>query len=143
MSEERTMNKAQSGYHMLMILSVVDGHYDITEGKIVVDYLTKNYDQDIDIDKENDELLSVPRSAIPEQFKKAAYNFLESSTEEERLDFIAFAYRLIQADGSVATEENKIFTSLASFWDIDVEPLMSDLNMKDNFGSASGDKPKA
>ena len=120
------MNIAQSGYHMLMILSVVDGQYAIEEGKIIVDYLTKNYDLDIDIDKENQALLEVEKDHIPEHFKKEAADFLENSNEEQRLDFIAFAYRLVQADGNMAIEENKILNSLAHFWNIDIRPLMDE-----------------
>jgi uncharacterized tellurite resistance protein B-like protein len=121
------MNLAQSGYQMLMILSVVDGQYSVSEGKIIVDYLTKNYDLDIDIDHENQVLLEVPKKEIPDQFKKAASEFLENSTEEQRLDFIAFAYRLINADGTVGNEENRILNSLAHFWHIDIRPLMEEL----------------
>lgn len=120
------MNIAQSGYHMLMILSVVDGHYSATEGKVIVDYLMKNYQLDIDIDKENQILLSVEKDKLPEHFKKAAENFHQNSTEEQRLDFIVFAYRLVQADGAFATEENKILTSLANYWNVDIDPLLND-----------------
>ena len=120
------MNIAQAGYHMLMILSVVDGQYAVAEGKIIVDYLAKNYQLDIDIDKENQVLLEVPKDMIPEHFKKAAGFFFDNSNEEQRLDFIAFAYRLVQADGRMASEENKILTSLAHFWHIDIKPLMDE-----------------
>ena len=120
------MNIAPSGYHMLMILSVVDGHYSATEGKVIVDYLMKNYQLDIDIDKENQILLSVEKDKLPEHFKNAAENFQLNSTEEQRLDFIVFAYRLVQADGSFATEENKILTSLANYWNVDIDPLLND-----------------
>lgn len=120
------MNIAQAGYHMLMILSVVDGQYAVAEGKIIVDYLAKNYQLDIDIDKENQTLLDVQKENIPEHFKKSAGHFLENSDEEQRVDFIAFAYRLVQADGRMATEENKILTSLAHFWNIDIKPLMDE-----------------
>lgn len=124
------MNIAQSGYHMLMILSVVDGQYAVAEGKIIVDYLAKNYQLEIDIDKENQALLEVPKEQIPEHFKKAAGYFLENSNEEQRIDFIAFAYRLVQADGKMASEENKILTSLAHFWHIDIKPLMDEETVK-------------
>jgi uncharacterized tellurite resistance protein B-like protein len=120
------MNIAQAGYHMLMILSVVDGEYEVSEGKIIVDFLAKNYSSDIDIDKENQSLLEVPKEQIPEHFKKSASDFLENSDEPQRLDFIAFAYRLVQADGRLAAEENKILTSLAHFWNIDIRPLMDE-----------------
>jgi hypothetical protein len=33
------LNKVMAGYHMLMILSQVDGDFDKSEGKIIVDYL--------------------------------------------------------------------------------------------------------
>ena len=115
---------------MLMILSVVDGQYAVSEGKIIVDYLAKNYQIDIDIDKENQKLLEVPKEQIPEHFKKSAGYFLDNSDEEQRLDFIAFAFRLVQADGRMATEENKILTSLAHFWDIDIKPLMDENKVK-------------
>jgi len=118
------MHLAQSGYHMLMILSVADGKYEVEEGKIIVNYLTKNYDFQIDIDKENQILLEVPGEKLPEHFKSAAENFLHLSTEVQRIDFIAFAYRLIQADGHMAPEENKILKSLSHFWNIDIKPLL-------------------
>ena len=120
------MNLAQSGYHMLMVLSVVDGKYDVAEGKIIVNYLTKNYDAAFDLDQENKILLDVPKELIPEHFKDAAADFLHHSTEAQRIDFLAFAYRLTQADGKVAREENKILISLSHFWNIDIQPLMDE-----------------
>jgi len=118
------MNLAQSGYHMLMILSVVDGKYDVAEGKVIVNYLTKNYDSEFDLDDENKALLEIPKELIPEHFKDAAAEFLRHSSEPQRIDFIAFAYRLTAADGKVEREENKILHSLSHFWNIDIAPLM-------------------
>lgn len=126
------MNLAQSGYRMLMILSVVDGQYSVEEGKIIVDYLTKNYELDIDLDAENQELLQVPKAEIPDHFKKSVADFLEHSTEAQRIDFIAFAYRLIQADGKADEDENKILNSLAHFWHIDIAPLIDDNRVKED-----------
>jgi len=120
------MNLAQSGFHMLMILSVVDGKYDVAEGKVIVNYLTKNYDSEFDLDQENKSLLDIPKELIPEHFKDAAADFLHHSTEAQRLDFIAFAFRLTRADGKIAREENKILTSLSHFWNIDIQPLMDE-----------------
>ena len=120
------MNLAQSGYHMLMILSVVDGKYEVAEGKVIVNYLTKNYDSDVDIDKENKALLAVKSDKLPEHFKIAADNFLRHSTEEQRIDFMAFAFRLIKADGRTAREENKILRSLSHFWNMDIKPLLDE-----------------
>ncbi len=120
------MNLAQSGYHMLMILSVVDGKYEVAEGKVIVNYLTKNYDSDVDIDKENKELLAVKSEKLPEHFKKAADDFLHHSTEAQRVDFMAFAFRLIKADGRMAHEENKILKSLSHFWHMDIRPLFDE-----------------
>jgi uncharacterized tellurite resistance protein B-like protein len=126
------MNIAQAGYHMLMILSVVDGQYAVAEGKVIVEFLSKNYQLDIDIDKENQALLEVPKEQIPEHFKDAAAAFLDNSTEDQRIDFIAFAYRLVEADGRMAVEENKILTSLAHFWAIDINPLMDEEKVKND-----------
>ena len=120
------MNLAQSGYHMLMILSVVDGKYQVAEGKVIVNYLTKNYESEIDIDKENQAILAVPNDMLPEHFKNAADDFLKHSTEEQRIDFMAFAFRLIQADGKVDRDENKILKSLSHFWHIDIKPLLDE-----------------
>jgi hypothetical protein len=123
-------NKAAAGYHMLMILSVVDGQYAVAEGKIIVNYLVKNYTSEVDTDKENAALLTVPKDQVPEHFKIAAGYFLDNSTEEERIDFIAFAYRLILADGRMAIEENKILTTVAYSWNIDISPLMDEEKIK-------------
>ena len=120
------MNLAQSGYHMLMILSVVDGKYDVAEGKVIVDYLVKNYQLNIDIDKENQALLAIEENGLPQHFRQASQHFQINSTHEQRVDFIAFAYRLVEADGVVGREENKILSSLANSWNIDIEPLLSE-----------------
>jgi len=120
------MNLAQAGYHMLMILSVVDGKYKVAEGKVIVNYLTKNYNSEIDIDKENQAILAVPNDLLPEHFKNVANDFLHHSTEEQRIDFMVFAFRLVQADGKIDREENKILKSLSHFWHIDIKPLLDE-----------------
>ena len=131
------MNLAQSGYHLLMILSVVDGHYSSTEGKIIVQYLMNNYQLNVNIDEENRILLAIDKVDLPEHFKKMANNFLIHSNNEQRLNFIVFAYRLVQADGNFSELENKMLALLATIWNVDIEPLLNDsiipeaLNIKD------------
>lgn len=120
------MNKAIAGYHMLMILSVVDGNYEVAEGKVIVDFLAKNYQLHIDIEKENQALLEVDKHRIPQHFGQSAREFESVTNEEERIDFLMFAYKLIMAEGKLAMEEEKIFISLAHLWKIDVKPIMND-----------------
>lgn len=120
-------NRARAGYFMLMILSVVDGHYDVAEGAIIVDYLAKEYALEFDIDEANKELVqNATKDDTPDFFRHCTIAFQEVSTEEERLDFLAFAYRLAEADGKVVIAEQKIISSLATFWGFNVDVLFED-----------------
>ena len=121
------MNLAQAGYHMLMILSIIDGEYKIEEGKVIVEYLQKSYNAQLNLDDENKSLLGIAKEQLAQHFKNSAQSFKVLSTPDQRQDFLTFAHRLTNADGTIAAEENKILTSLANSWKIDIEPLL-DIN---------------
>ncbi|MEX0967524.1 MAG: TerB family tellurite resistance protein [Bacteroidia bacterium] len=119
------MNLAQSGYHLLMILSIVDGKYQQIEGEVILDFLTKNYDEKFNLDAENRKLTSLKKEKIADHFSKSAKEFHLHSTTPQRLDLLTFMIDLATADGSITKEERKIITSLAKSWSIDIEPIFS------------------
>jgi tellurite resistance protein len=124
----KKMKLAQAGYHMLMILSIIDGEYKIEEGKVIVEYLHKSYNTQLNLDDENKALLNIAKDQLATHFKNAAQTFKVLSTPDQRQDFLTFAHRLIQADGNFANEENKVLSSLANSWKIDIEPLLDSNN---------------
>ena len=112
------MNKSIAGYHMLAILSEIDGNFDSSEGKIIIKYLKENFPLPVNLDSEIDLLSTLKKEDYSEHFTKAALDFYQDSTEEERNHFIDFAIKLVKADKTITTEENKFIDELCNAWDI-------------------------
>ncbi len=112
------MNKAVAGYHMLMILSEVDGEFAGSEGIVIVKYLKDNFPFHIEMDNEVEILSTLPRDKYLEHFRKAAEDFFSDSTEHERSDFLKFAISLVKADAQITRDENKYIDILCDCWDI-------------------------
>ena len=111
-------NKDISGFQLLMLLSQADGEFDAEEGKIIVDYIENNFPLGGNLDQATEEISSLKQEDYMEHFEKIAHNFLEESTEKERLDFLKFAMKLINADEKVAREEDKLISRLFVWWAI-------------------------
>jgi hypothetical protein len=113
--------KSIAGYHMLVILSEVDGYFDATEKKVVADYVKKNLPKIVNLEVENRVLNSLPSELFREHFEKVANDFYWQSTEAERNSFINFAFKLIKADHNISNEENIYINLLYDIWDLSVE----------------------
>ncbi len=111
-------NKDILGFQMLSILSQVDGDFKPEEGRVIVDYIKKNFPLGSNLDAALDELTLLDEDDYLEHFEKAAYDFMEESTENERIDFLRFAMKLINADEKVAREEDKLISHLFIWWGI-------------------------
>lgn len=112
------MNKAVSGYHMLMLLSEIDGEFSGPEGLVIVKYLKENFPFYINMDNEVEILSTLQREDYMDHFRKAAEDFFSDSTEHERSDFLKFAIKLVKADEQITRDENKYIDLLCDSWDI-------------------------
>jgi uncharacterized tellurite resistance protein B-like protein len=114
-------DKSMSGYHMLFILSEVDGNFDAAEKKVVEQYIKENHPSLIDLEEQNRTLNALPKELYMEHFEKVANDFYWQSTPEERNNFVNFAFKLVKADHKISKEENIYIDALYNFWDLSVD----------------------
>ena len=76
-------NKDILGFQMLSILSQVDGDFKPEEGRVIVDYIKKNFPLGSNLDAALDELTLLDEDDYLEHFEKAAYDFMEESNIEK------------------------------------------------------------
>ncbi len=113
------MNKVIAGYHMLMIISNVDGDFSPEEGGEIVDYMTESFPFDVNLDNELDYLCHLPKENYYTHFIDCMNDFYQDSTEKERKDFLDKAVKMVIADDQVTQEENKYLLELYNAWDND------------------------
>lgn len=119
MAKRKKMNKVIAGYHMLMLISNVDGDFSPEEGTEIVDYMTESFPFDVNLDNELDILCQLQKDDYFSHFVDAMNDFYEDSTEKERNDFLNKAVRMVMADKQITVEENQFLTELYNSWDID------------------------
>ena len=115
------MNKVMAGYHMLMILSQVDGDFDVAEGKVIVKYLKDAFPFRVDLDGEMAILSALSQEDYFMHFNNAMNDFYEDSIPQERVDFLNFAVKVVKADKKITPEENKYLKELFFAWDSEHE----------------------
>jgi hypothetical protein len=109
-------NKSIAGYHLLMILSSVDGVFSPNEGMHIQKYLADEFPFTVDLDEELEIIATLHMDEWEKHFQFHADCFLDDSTEKERKSFIKFAKSLIKADDIVDDEEHKYYKKLKSTW---------------------------
>ncbi len=115
------LNKVMAGYHMLVILSHVDGNFDPAEGKIIVKYLKNSFPFRFDLDHEKDILSHLAKEDYFLHFNNAMNDFYEDSTEQERTDFLNYAVKMVMADKKLTKDENKYLKELFFAWEPEFE----------------------
>ena len=115
------MNKVMAGYHMLMILSQVDGDFDKSEGKVIVKYLQDSFPYRFNLDHEMEILSALPQGDYFLHFNNAMNDFYEDSTKQERVSFLNFAVKMVKADKKITKEENKYLKELFFAWESENE----------------------
>lgn len=115
------MNKVMAGYHMLMILSEVDGQFDEKEGIVIVKYLKEAFPFKVNLDREMETLSALPKEDYFLHFNNAMNDFYEDSTPKERMDFLNIAVKIVKADNKITIEENKYLKELFFAWDPEQE----------------------
>lgn len=112
-------NKSIAGYHLLMILSSVDGEFAPEEGLKVQEYLAEEFPFKMNLDNELDVIATLQPEEWKDHFEFHARCFLDDSTEKERKDFAKFAKSLIKADDQVSEEEHRFYILLKKLWKLD------------------------
>ncbi|MBF8456455.1 TerB family tellurite resistance protein [Kaistella sp. G5-32] len=111
-------NKSIAGYHLLMILSSVDGEFAPEEGLKLQEYLAEEFPFKINLDDELDVIATLHADQWKDHFEFHAKCFFDDSTEEERKDFIKFAKSLIKADDKVSDQEHDYYVILKKIWNL-------------------------
>jgi hypothetical protein len=110
------LNTPLAGYHLLMILSQVDGKFDKEAGDIIVDYLSENFPIPVNLDTEIETLSTLPREKYEEHFERCMNDFYDDSTEDERNHFLDFAVKLTKTDNVISENENHYLALLFNAW---------------------------
>jgi hypothetical protein len=110
------LNKPVAGYHLLLMLSEVDGEFPVSEGQIIVRYLGENFPFHVNLDEEIQFLSTLPKTHYMEHFENAMNDFYEDSTSEERDAFLDFAVKLVKADDKITKDENIYLNKLFAAW---------------------------
>lgn len=113
----KTMNKTVAGYHMLTILSAIDGDSHLQEDKVVLQYIKENFKEAINPEKELNAIQSVDRIDYPIHFNNAMNAFYMDSTAAERTHFLDLAVKVVIADHEVSHFENLFLNELFNAWD--------------------------
>lgn len=109
-------NKSIAGYHLLMILSSVDGEFHPEEGMMIQEYLAEEFPFKMNLDNELDVIATLQQDQWKDHFEFHAHCFLDDSTENERKDFLKFAKSLIKADEDVSDREHTYYMLLKRIW---------------------------
>ena len=109
-------NKSIAGYHLLMILSSVDGEFAPAEGLKIQEYLAEEFPFKINLDNELDAIAVLQPEQWKDHFEFHARCFHDDSTEMERKEFLNFAKSLIKADDEVTDREHHFYLLLKNMW---------------------------
>lgn len=109
-------NKSIAGYHLLMILSSVDGEFAPEEGLMIQQYLADEFPFKINLDNELDVIATLQPEQWKDHFEFHARCFFDDSTEKERKHFANFAKSLIKADDEVTDREHQFYELLKTIW---------------------------
>jgi len=116
----QTMSRAVAGYHMLMILSAVDGKFNGKEDEIIRDYMEENYGGLIDLEHERTVIGTVALDDYPIHFNNAMNDFYIHSSKNERNHFLDMATRLVVADKQITPRENLFLNELFNAWEEEI-----------------------
>ena len=110
------MKKAVAGYHILMILSAVDGKFNAREDMVIMNWMSRKFPLFLDTDAEMETLSALNPKDYMIHFTNCMNAFYKQSTEHERNELIQFAMDLVKADKKISREENIYLHELFSDW---------------------------
>jgi uncharacterized tellurite resistance protein B-like protein len=110
------MQRAISGYHLLMILTNVDGKLNVKEDLVIRDWLATHFTVKAALDDEMAVISNLGKEDYSAHFNRHMDLFYQHSSYAERLELLQFAMNLIKADGNISPEENTFFDALYDAW---------------------------
>lgn len=119
--KDKKMNKVIAGFHMLMIISHSDGDFLPEEGLEVVEYMSDSFPFHVPLDNEIDFLSKLRPEDYFNHFTRAMDDFYQDSTDQERMDFLNRAVKIVMADKQITSEENIYIREIFNAWDADYE----------------------
>jgi uncharacterized tellurite resistance protein B-like protein len=115
----KKMNKAEAGFHMLMLLSLADDNSRKEEHAVIIEYLNERFEDNFDLIKEQAFLQALPVDERENHFRETAEHFFTISTEDERHTLTRFAMDVVMADEDMENNENKLINLLYDCWAIE------------------------
>lgn len=109
-------NKTIAGYHLLMILSAVDYKFSVDGDMIIREFLVQEFPFNINLDREMEIISNLDPSEWESHFLQYMDDFYDDATEQERLNFLQFALRLVKADDVITKRENHFLNLLFDHW---------------------------
>lgn len=116
-----SMSRPVAGYHMLMILSAVDGKFNGKEDRIIREYMEELQAGAINYDHELAIISSIDEIDYAVHFNNAMNDFYVQSSREERNHFLDLATRLVVADKEISPKENLFLKELYFAWEEETE----------------------
>ena len=115
------MTRPVAGYHMLMILSAVDGKFNGKEDKVIREFMEDVPDGSINYDEELAVISTIDEVDYAVHFNNAMNQFYMQSTREDRNRFLDLATRLVVADKEISPKENLFLKELFYAWEEETE----------------------
>lgn len=110
-------NKAVWGFHMLVILSNVDGNITDEESEIAGRYISKHFRDEFILKQEMQFLKTLKKENYFFHFKECMDLFYSKSSVNERADLVKFAVDMVKADRQITSEENRYLNELLAGWE--------------------------
>lgn len=110
-------NKAVSGFHILMILSIVDGSFTLEESNVADKYISKHFSDDFSFEEETKFLKLLKPTNYFFHFKECMDQFYSKSSQKERAEFVKYAVEMVKADRKITSEENIYLNELLTGWE--------------------------
>jgi hypothetical protein len=115
------MTRPVAGYHMLMILSAVDGKFNGKEDMVIREFMEEIPKGSINYDEELAIISAIPEVDYPVHFNNAMNSFYVQSTQKQRNRFLDLATRLVVADREISPKENLFLKELYFAWEEETE----------------------
>jgi uncharacterized tellurite resistance protein B-like protein len=112
------LNRCEAAFHLLVLLSRADGSSAENEKEIILQFIEDNFNEEIDLIKEQAFLTALPPSEHPLHFEEICSRFYSLSTAEERNKLVDFAMKVVMADRQMTAHENKLIDKLFLAWDL-------------------------
>ena len=110
-------NKAIAGFHLLAILSNVDGNITDEESEIAGRYISRHFRDEFLPKQEMEFLKQLKKEDYFFHFKKCMDLFYSKSSVNERAELVRFAVDMVKADRKITSEENLFLNELLSGWE--------------------------